>query len=375
MEGAVAPKSFSRTIQEGSAELAVRNYSRLRRSGFLKPIESTEFTVGRCRWTLRLHPGGNSLKAHRSGYSSLFLTYKSGGSVWFLYELFLLDQSGKGNHLGFSFFGGPSSGGINIPARGHTVGKYFFVRRAVLESPDYLKDDCVRIRCRIAVFTGRAQEMPLIKNGGAQLSKGNRSADVLIKVGNEQVYAHMWLLSASSPVLEWDLSNPCRRPKGVFVIPDVEPRIFKAMLQFIYTGILEEDDQEYVTYAGPFVLDSFIGKVLAAAYQFRVEKLKKLCQSRILSKLSVESVAYLLHLADHCHATELKAACLKFAAENRDAVLETKGCEYLRQSYPLLYLHLNPSASVGWELRVTSKILSAIEPFVGLMTWWMEVAV
>ncbi|CAA0820969.1 BTB/POZ and MATH domain-containing protein 4 [Striga hermonthica] len=375
MEKAVASKCFSRTIQEGSTEWALRNYSRRRSSGFRKPIESNDFTIGRCRWTLHLYPGGHSLKAHRSGYSSLFLKYNSGGSVWFLYELYLLDQSGKGNHLGFSFFGGASSGGINIPAQGYTVGKYFFVRRAVLESPDYLKDDCVRIRCRIAVFTGRALDLPLIRDDGAQPWERNRRANVLFQVGNEQVYGHRWVLAASSSVLGWDLSHPERYSNGLFVIHDVEPRIFKAMLQFIYTGILEEDDQEFVTYAGSFVLDSFIGKVLAAAYQFRVEKLKKLCESRILSKLSVESVAYLLHLADHYHATELKAACLKFAAENRDAVLETKGCEYLRQSCPLLYIHLNPSASVGWELRVTSKILSAIEPFVGLMTWWMEVAV
>ncbi|GER44533.1 BTB-POZ and MATH domain protein [Striga asiatica] len=248
-----------------------------------------------------------------------------------------------------------------------------------MESRDYLKDDCVRFRCRIVVLTRQAQA-PLIEDGMAQLSKRNPRADVLIQIGNEKVFAHKWLLAASSPVLCSRLSDPLHFSKGLFVIPDVEPRLFKTMLQFMYTRKLVEDDEEFVSYAGPFVLDLFIGKVLAAAYQFKMEKLKKFCESRILSKLSVKSVAYVLHLADVCCATELKAACLRFAAENLDeifgsqisAVLESEGCKYLRQSCPSLYQDLAPRGILGWEFIVTSKILSAIEPFVGLMTSLLE---
>ncbi|CAA0820971.1 BTB/POZ and MATH domain-containing protein 4 [Striga hermonthica] len=236
-----------------------------------------------------------------------------------------------------------------------------------MESRDYLKDDCVRFRCRIVVLTRQAQA-PLIEDGVAQLSKRNPRADVLIQVGNDKVFAHKWLLAASSPVLCSRLSDPLHFSKGLFVIPDVEPVLFKTMLHFMYTGKLEEDGEEFVSYAGPFVLDLFIGKVLAAAYQFKMEKLKKCCESRILSKLSVKSVAYLLHLADVCCAAELKAACFRFAAENLDAVLDSEGCKYLRKSCPSLYEDLAPRGILGWEFRVTSKILSAIEPFVGLMT-------
>ncbi|GFP88469.1 BTB/POZ and math domain-containing protein 6 [Phtheirospermum japonicum] len=78
----------------------------------------------------------------------------------------------------------------------------------------------------------------------------------------------------------------------------MEPRIFKAMLWFIYTGTLEDEDQKVVNYSGSSVLNSFMGKVLAAAHQFELTKLKRVCESRISGELSAESVAFVLHLAD-----------------------------------------------------------------------------
>lgn len=79
----------------------------------------------------------------------------------------------------------------------------------------------------------------------------------------------------------------------------------------------ELDDCDF----GPSVLVSYMGRMLAAADQFKFEKLKRICESRISKRISGESVAYLLHLAELCDAKELKAACLRLGSENELSLL------------------------------------------------------
>ena len=45
-------------------------------------------------------------------------------------------------------------------------------------------------------------------------------------------------------------------------------------------------------------------------------------------------------MADSFHATDLKAACLKFAAKNLAEVMRSNGFEYLKEKCPLLQLEL-----------------------------------
>ncbi|KAK6148125.1 hypothetical protein DH2020_019037 [Rehmannia glutinosa] len=259
MEEQEASESSSVTIrrmEKGSHDWVLNNYFLYKEIGVKKAIKSKEFTVGGHRWLIYLYPGGMTVDDYNNGDASLFVTYKSSVPVQILYELYLLDQSGKGNHR-----------------------------------------DC-----------HQSQEI---------------------------------------------------------IISDMEPSIFKAMLWFIYTGLLKEEEQKAASYFGSFMPNSFMAKMLAAADQFELKKLKKLCESRISEKLSGESVAYLLHIADLNHATELKVACLRFAAENQDAVLESDGYEYLKQNCPSLFLELaykeNPSSSGGEELNFCSKIVSAVK--------------
>ncbi|KAI3454319.1 hypothetical protein Pfo_010982 [Paulownia fortunei] len=369
-----------RRMEKGSHEWVVENYSLHKGIGVNKAIESEEFIVGGHRWMIRLFPDGKRVEAYNVGDASLFISLRSENSdpVRFLYELYVLDQSGKGIHWGHTLFEGKV---IACLRPGINCGKLHFIKRASLESPDYLKDDCLKFRCTIGVLTSQIQKLPLINvpksNIGADFGKlleSKQGADVFFKVANERFCAHKWILTARSPVFRSRLKD-CHQPQEI-VIPDMESRIFKAMLRFIYTGTLPEEEQEAVSDSGSIMLKSFMGKMLAAADQFELKRLKKICESHILERVSEESVAYLLHLADLCHATELKAACLRFAAENQDAVMESDGCEYLKEICPSLFLELagykeNPSSSGAGELDFCRKILSAVkESFVGI--FWSQ---
>lgn len=64
------------------------------------------------------------------------------------------------------------------------------------------------------------------------------------------------------------------------------------------------------------VSETLTAKLLAAADKYGLGRLRLMCESRLCKDICVNSVTSILTLADHCHATELKAACLKFAALN-----------------------------------------------------------
>ena len=89
------------------------------------------------------------------------------------------------------------------------------------------------------------------------------------------------------------------------------------MLHFIYRDTFVEDDA-LIASSSPVssVSDTLAGKLLAAADKYGLERLQLMCESYLCKEISVNSVASTLALADRHHAMELKAACLKFAAEN-----------------------------------------------------------
>lgn len=64
------------------------------------------------------------------------------------------------------------------------------------------------------------------------------------------------------------------------------------------------------------VFDTLAAKLLAAADKYDLGRLRLLCESYLCKGISVASVASTLALADRHRAMELKAVCLKFAAEN-----------------------------------------------------------
>ena len=90
------------------------------------------------------------------------------------------------------------------------------------------------------------------------------------------------------------------------------------MLHFIYRDTLIEDE-DLVASSSSFASstsDTLAGKLLVAADKYGLERLKLMCESYLCKEISVDSVASTLALANNYHAMELKAVCLKFAAEN-----------------------------------------------------------
>ncbi|CAM8930244.1 unnamed protein product [Rhodiola kirilowii] len=343
-------RSVTETVN-GSHRFVINGYSLAKGMGVGKHIASENFTVGGYQWAIYFYPDGKNPEDN-STYVSAFIALASEGTdVRALFELTLVDQSGKGKHKVHSHFDRSlESGPYTLKYRGSMWGYKRFYRRAMLETSDFLKDDCLKINCTVGVvvsaidcsrlFAIKVPESDIGDHFG-MLFDNEENSDVIFYVAGEKFHAHKLVLAARSPVFEAQLFDRPDDSNSEIFLEDVEPVVFKALLHFIYRDTLNEDDTLLAsTSSSTSVCDTLAAKLLAAADKYELRRLRLMCESLLCKDISVDSVAKILALADHYRAMELKAVCLKFAAENLVAVMRSDGFEYLKENCPLLQSEL-----------------------------------
>ncbi|KAA8550105.1 hypothetical protein F0562_001789 [Nyssa sinensis] len=349
----ISPTS-SRSVTEtvnGSHRFVIQGYSLAKGMGIGKHIASDNFTVGGYQWAIYFYPDGKNPEDN-STYVSVFIALASEGTdVRALFELTLVDQSGKGKHKVHSHFDRSlESGPYTLKYRGSMWGYKRFFRRALLETSDYLKDDCLKINCTVGVVVSAIDcsrlhsiQVPESDIGAhfGMLLENMEGSDVIFNVAGEKFNAHKLVLAARSSVFRSEFFDGSEGDKQEIIVMDMEPKVFKAMLHFIYRDALIED--ELVASSSSCVssvFDTLTAKLLAAADKYDLGRLRLMCESHLCKDVSVNSVAKTLALADRYHATELKAVCLRFAAENLAAVMRSDGFEYLKENCPSLQSEL-----------------------------------
>ena len=96
--------SITQTVN-GSHQFKITGYSLSKGIGIGKYIASDTFSVGGYNWAIYFYPDGKSPEDN-AAYVSLFIALASDGTdVRALFELTLLDQSGKERHKVHSHFG------------------------------------------------------------------------------------------------------------------------------------------------------------------------------------------------------------------------------------------------------------------------------
>ncbi|KAB1226845.1 BTB/POZ and MATH domain-containing protein 4 [Morella rubra] len=346
-----SPPTSSRSVTEtvnGSHKFVIQGYSLAKGMGVGKHIASDNFTVGGFQWAIYFYPDGKNPEDN-SAYVSVFIALASEGTdVRALFELTLVDQSGKGKHKVHSHFDRSlESGPYTLKYRGSMWGYKRFFRRSLLESSDYLKDDSLKINCTVGVVVS-ATDCPRLhsihvpgSDIGAQfgtLLENMEGSDVAFDVMGEKFRAHKLVLAARSPLFRSEFFDGLEEDKQEIVVTDLEPKVFKAMLHFIYRDCLTEDVECVASSSScpSPVSETLTAKLLAAADRYGLERLKLMCESCLCEDISVNSVAEILALADRCNAAELKAVCLRFASENLAAVMRSDGFEYLKENCPSL---------------------------------------
>ncbi|GLT81477.1 hypothetical protein SLA2020_528610 [Shorea laevis] len=345
--------SISRTeTVNGSHEFKISGYSLAKGIGIGKYIASETFMVGGYSWAIYFYPDGKSVEDN-AVYVSLFIALASEGTdVRALFELTLLDQSGKGHHKVHSHFGRAlESGPYSLKYRGSMWGYKRFFKRTPLETSDFLKDDCLSISCCVGVVKSQTEGPKIysiavppsdIGQHFGRLLESGKGTDVNFEVNGEIFAAHKMVLAARSPVFRAQLFGPLKdRNTQCIKVEDMEAPVFKALLHFIYWDALP-DVEELVGSNTKWASTLMAQHLLAAADRYALERLRLLCEANLSEGVAINTVATTLALAEQHHCSHLKDICLKFIAlpENLKAVMQTDGFEYLRESCPFILTEL-----------------------------------
>ncbi|XP_030516639.2 BTB/POZ and MATH domain-containing protein 2-like [Rhodamnia argentea] len=350
-----SPSSSSTSITDtinGSHHFQINGYSLSKGIGIGKYKASDTFTVGGYQWAIYFYPDGKSVEDN-AAYVSLFIALASEGSdVRALFELTLLDQSGKERHKVHSHFGRTlDSGPYTLKYRGSMWGYKRFFKRSLLETSDYLKDDTLSVRCIVGVVRSHTEgpkifSIPVPPSSIGQefgkLLDSGKGADVSFDVDGEVFPAHKLVLAARSPVFRAQLYGPMKDQNTKRIrVEDMEPSVFKALLHFIYFDSLP-DLQELTGLDSKWASTLMSQHLLAAADRYGLDRLRLLCEANLCQDVAINTVATTLALAEQHHCFRLKAVCLRFVAmpENLRAVMQTDGFEYLKESCPSVLTEL-----------------------------------
>ncbi|KAG5239882.1 BTB/POZ and MATH domain-containing protein [Salix suchowensis] len=369
-KGDVDKESCSKSINEtvnGSHQFTIKGYSLAKGMGAGRCIPSDVFNVGGYDWAIYFYPDGKNPE-DSSMYVSVFIALASEGTdVRALFELTLVDQSGKGKHKVHSHFDRAlESGPYSLKYRGSMWGYKRFFRRTTLETSDYLKDDCLIMNCTVGVVRTHLEgpkqysiSVPPSDMGWGfkELLESETGCDIDFQVGDETFRSHKLILAARSPVFRAQFFGLVGDPNmDKVVVKDVDPLIFKAMLLFIYTDKLP-DAHEITGSTSMCTSTNMVQHLLALSDLYNLDRLKLLCESKLCEELSAENVATTLALAEQHQCMQLKAICLKFAANpaNLGAVMQSEGFRHLEESCPSMLCELLKTLASGDE---NSRLLS-----------------
>ncbi|KAI3409075.1 uncharacterized protein J3R85_019772 [Psidium guajava] len=335
----------------GSYTFVITDFSEAQSRGVGQFLSSEVFAAGGYDWAIYFYPSGMSLED--SEYSSAFIALMTDDSdVRALFELRLEDQSGKGNHLVFTLFHHPLvKGPHTLMYRENMWGYPRFLKRDHPEASQYIKDDRLILHCTVGVVKAKVEgprhyrvAVPPSDMGQdlkALLDSG-LGTDIKLVVGDKMFNAHKVILAARSPVFKAQFFSPIGdRNKEKLIVEDVDPYIFQAMLEFMYTDEFP-DVNEVAGSISPSASIDVVLHLVAAADRCSLTRLRLLCESKLSEQITTDTVATIVVLADQHQLHTLKEICLNFAANpaNLGEVVKSEGFKHLKENCPSILSEL-----------------------------------
>lgn len=107
----------------------------------------------------------------------------------------------------------------------------------MLESSDYLKDDCLKINCTVGVVVSAIDcsrlhsiQVPESDIGAhfGMLLDNMEGSDITFNVAGEKFHAHKLVLAARSPAFRSEFFDKMVGDEQEVSVADMEPKVFKA---------------------------------------------------------------------------------------------------------------------------------------------------
>ncbi|CAM0876151.1 unnamed protein product [Alopecurus aequalis] len=165
-----------------------------------------------------------------------------------------------------------------------------------------------------------------------ELMRSMPGLDVEFQVGVETIPAHRLVLATRSPVFRAELFGPMKEgtaTTSAIRIDDMEPHVFRALLDFIYTDALPNIDQQQEEYA-------MAQRLLIAADMYGLDRLKQICEDKLSSGIDTSSLTTFWAFAEQHNCHGLTKACEDFFARsaNQNAIFESEGFQSLTKNHP-----------------------------------------
>ncbi|KAI5020061.1 hypothetical protein ZWY2020_044949 [Hordeum vulgare] len=345
--GELCPSTQSSVITStncGYHLLVVQDYSRTKRATPTGvSISSRPFMVGRHEWCIDYYPN-----CHNKSCADFISLYVGVGDaeepVKAKFDFSFIDEAEKHKPM---YISGTKTFGFRSECL-RDYGK--FMRKDALEQSANLMDDCFTIRCDIMICDTKV----LLSEIGQDLNNVLETkvcADVTFEVSGEMFSGHRCVLAARSKDFMAQFFGPMKEgstKSTVVQIKDMEAKVFRALLSFIYTDslpvleeeVMEEDQPETVEGQEEEAAEDvqWLQDLVVAADRYDLQRLKFICEKQLSQSqcIAVSSVVSTLALAEQRHCRALKEACLKFIQVQSPLCLQ------------------KVMACVGWEPLITT---------------------
>nr|XP_042126360.1 speckle-type POZ protein-like [Peromyscus maniculatus bairdii] len=298
----------------------------------LGSLRSPTFSIeANDKWCLTVHPNGlDEVSADYLSVNLILLSYLK-SHVWTKFQFWIINDEGDKTETmrslkAFKF----------MPGHGCGFKKYILRDFLLSHAPRLLPHDQLTLLCIVSKVQDSVSISDWNRKPGIQvpsctladelgeLWENSQFTNCCLVVAGQEFRAHKAILAARSPVFRAMFQQDMEESrKNRIEIPDLEPQVFKAMMDFIYTGKAPD-------------LDSMTDALLAAADKYGLESLKVMCEVALFRDLSVENAAHTLFLADLHSSGQLKTQTLDFITAHVSEVSETSGWKAMVGSCPHL---------------------------------------
>ncbi|CAE8613098.1 unnamed protein product [Polarella glacialis] len=283
--------------------------------------------IGRNAYSLQAYFGGRDEST--KGQLGLFLQVDGPDNVRFRYEFCIINRD-AGVQVLFS----PktrSFHGVSWNFVGH-----FFSKDACplgAGSPFVQNDQVVFLLRLKVVIDGVVQSEPaqvtkpesaVLASWGNLLAEGKHT-DVTFSVGSgeltQQLNAHRLVLAASSVVFEQMLFSSGMseaNPDAAIQLADLDPRLAQNFIRSFYTDDMDAEVWED---------DEALCHLMSCFHKYQVKGMLKRCKDSAVKKLSVESVAERLMMADLLDLGSLRESALSFLGASSHRLAEVQSTD------------------------------------------------
>ena len=131
-------------------------------------------------------------------------------------------------------------------------------------------------------------------------------SDVIIKIGNEEIFAHKYILARNEVFNNMFNSNLLESKSNTVEIKDCEVKTFKTFLKYLYTCEVADDEKTV--------------HLLALADKYLENDLKLLCEPQLYEDINVENSISKLSTAIKYRCDVLKEKTSEFVVKHYDEV-------------------------------------------------------